>query len=168
MFVHQETQSGPDSQTAPPQARNTWRSCSATLSHGRNIGFAGGRVGEQFRLCWLHSSVCRNHNNPQTKPGYLRHWLSLLGCQFGHSGSSGLVGSFRRFRWSCCVYLRQGFIAVGVGVDIGILAIPNESGGIFEAVWKAETACVRIAHTLCRDWRFYVGYGCSNILSIII
>ena len=43
------------------------------------------------------------------------------------------------------VYLCQGFVAVGIGVDIGIpavrvdflqqmAAVPNESGGIFEAV----------------------------------
>ena len=42
-------------------------------------------------------------------------------------------------------YLRQGFVAVGIGVDIGIsavrldflqqmAAVPNESGFLFEAV----------------------------------
>jgi len=29
--------------------------------------------------------------------------LSLLGCRFGRSGSSGFVGVFRLLRWSGCV-----------------------------------------------------------------
>ena len=44
MFVHQTTQSGPDSQTAPPQARNTWRSSSVTLFRGQHIGSAMERL----------------------------------------------------------------------------------------------------------------------------
>ena len=46
--LHPTTQSDPDSQTDPHQARNTSRSCNATLSHGRHIGFAAGiDFGEQ-------------------------------------------------------------------------------------------------------------------------
>ena len=97
MFVHQTTQSGPDSQTAPPQARNTWRSCSATLFHGQHIGSAGGRVGEQFRICWFHSSVCPNRNNLRTKPDCRPYRLFILWCRFGRSGSSGLSAVFAVF-----------------------------------------------------------------------
>ena len=32
------------------------------------------------------------------------------------------------------VDLRQGGVAVGIGVDIGISAVPNESGFLFEVV----------------------------------
>ena len=32
------------------------------------------------------------------------------------------------------VYLCQGFVAVGIGVDISIPAVPNESDFLFEAV----------------------------------
>ena len=51
----------------------------------------------------------------------------------------GLLAAFAIFGWPV-VDLRQGGVAVGIGVDIGISAIPNESGFFFEVVWKAETA----------------------------
>ena len=53
----------------------------------------------------------------------------------------GLLSAFAAFGWPV-VDLRQGFIAFGIGVDIGIFAVPNEAGFIFEIVWKAETAYV--------------------------
>ena len=37
-YLHPATQSDPDSQTSPHQARNTWRSCNAAPSHGRHTG----------------------------------------------------------------------------------------------------------------------------------
>lgn len=58
---------------------------------------------EQFPLRSFRSSVCPNHNNPQTKPDCRPYRQSHVGCQFGRSGSSGLVGRFRLLRWSCCV-----------------------------------------------------------------
>ena len=38
------------------------------------------------------------------------------------------------------VYLCQGFVAVGIGVDIGISAVPNESSFLFEAVFVVDEA----------------------------
>ena len=42
--LHPTTQSGPDSQTAQPQARNTASGCNAARSLHRSIGFAVGTV----------------------------------------------------------------------------------------------------------------------------
>ena len=39
----------------------------------------------------------------RTKPSYRPYRSSLLGCRFGRSGSSGVVGRFLRLRWSSCV-----------------------------------------------------------------
>ena len=36
--------------------------------------------------------------------------------------------------------LCQGFVAVGIGVDIGISAVPNESSFLFEAVFVVDEA----------------------------
>ena len=36
--------------------------------------------------------------NRRTTRGYRLHRLSLLGCRFGRSGSSGVVGRFLRLR----------------------------------------------------------------------
>ena len=45
----------------------------------------------------------------------------------------GLLSAFAVF--GCPVVdLRQGVVAVGIGVDIGIPAVPNESGFLFEVV----------------------------------
>ena len=55
--LHPTTQSDPDSQTDPHQARNTWRSCNATLSHGRHIGFAVGR-GDLVVDVWKTKNTC--------------------------------------------------------------------------------------------------------------
>lgn len=43
---------------------------------------------EQFPLRWFRSSVCPNHNNPQTKPDCRPYRQSRVGCRFGRSGSS--------------------------------------------------------------------------------
>ena len=45
-----KAQSGPDLQTDPHQARNTTSGCNAAPSHGQRTGFAGGRIGKQFRI----------------------------------------------------------------------------------------------------------------------
>lgn len=37
-------------------------------------------------------------------------------------------------------YLRQRFVAVGIGVDIGISVVPNESSFLFEAVFVVDEA----------------------------
>ena len=96
---HLSTQSVPDSQTALPQARSIWRSCSATPFHGRNTGFASGRVGEQFRMCWFHSLVCPNRNNRRTTANCHLYRSSPSVCRFGRSRSSGFAGNFLRLRW---------------------------------------------------------------------
>ena len=49
-YLHPTTQSDPDSQTAPHQARNTLRSCNAAPSHGRHTGSVGGRVDMRYPL----------------------------------------------------------------------------------------------------------------------
>ena len=50
---HPSTQSDPDSQTDPHQARNTSSGCNAVPSHGRHTGFAGGKAGMRYPLPWL-------------------------------------------------------------------------------------------------------------------
>ena len=91
---HLSTQSVPDSQTALPQARSIWRSCSATPFHGRNTGFASGRVGEQFRMCWFHSLVCPNRNNRRTTANCHLYRSSPSVCRLGRSRSSGFLATF--------------------------------------------------------------------------
>lgn len=96
----QVTQSDPDSQTDPYQVHNTWIGCNSAPSRGRNTGFAIGRVGEHFRMCWFRSSVCPSRNNPRIKPVCLRYQSSHAECRFYRSGSSGLVGRHFRLRLS--------------------------------------------------------------------
>ena len=99
---------------------------------------------QRHPLRWFRSSVCPNHNNPQTKPDCRPYRQSRVGCRFGSSGSSGFVVSFRRLRWSSCGTV-PGVVAVRIGIEIGIsavqldflqevAAVPNESGFLFEAV----------------------------------
>ena len=45
----------------------------------------------------------------------------------------GLLVAFA-FGIGVVVYLRQRFVTVGIGVEIGIPAVPNKSGFFFEAV----------------------------------
>lgn len=61
-------------------------------------GFAIGRVGKQFRMCWFHSSVFPNRCSCRTKPDCLCHRSSLLGYRFGRSEGSGFPVCFRRLR----------------------------------------------------------------------
>ena len=58
---------------------------------------------QRHPLRWFRSSVCPNHNNPQTKPDCRPNRQSRVGCRFGRSGSSGFVGRFRLLRLSSCV-----------------------------------------------------------------
>ena len=78
------------------------------------------------------------------KPGCLRHRSSHVGCRFGRREVVGLSAVFSVFVGPV-MYLCQGFVAVGIGVYIGIsvvwvdflqevAAIPNEFGFLFEAV----------------------------------
>ena len=97
------TQSNPDSQTHPHQNHSTGRSCNAAQFHGRNTGFAGGRVGKRYPLPWFPLSDGPNRYSCQTKPGCRLYQSSHAGCRFGRSGNSGFVGGFLRLRWSSCV-----------------------------------------------------------------
>ena len=57
---------------------------------------------------------------------------------------------------------RQTVLAVfvgGFGLDCYGRNISDDLEKRIEVVWKAETACVRSAHTLRQDWRFHAGYG---------
>ena len=45
----------------------------------------------------------------------------------------GLLDAFAFFVGPAA-YLCQGVVAFGIGVDIGIFAVPNEAGFIFEVV----------------------------------
>ena len=106
--------------------------------------FCNRRVCEQFRICWFHSSVCPNRNNPRTKQvavfiGHLTRNTDLVAVE--------VVGFLFAFAFGIGVvaYLRQGFVGILVGVEIGIsavrldflqqmTAVPNEAGFFFEAV----------------------------------
>ena len=50
---HPSTQSDPDSQTDPHQARNSASGCNATPSHGLHTGFATGRADMHYPLPWF-------------------------------------------------------------------------------------------------------------------
>jgi len=51
--LHLTTQSGPDSQTVRPLARNNASDCNAAPSHGRHTGFVGGKAGMRYPLPWF-------------------------------------------------------------------------------------------------------------------
>ena len=65
------------------------------------------------------------------------------------------------------VYLCQGFVDVGIDVDIGTSAVPNESGFPFEVVWRVKIACIRPADTLLQEWRFSTVYGLFPIINLM-
>ena len=140
--LHPTTQSEPDLQTAPHQARNTWRSCNAARSLHRSTSFAGGRARICYPLLWFLLSDGPSRCSFRTTRGCRLYRSSHVGCRFGRSGSSGFVDVFRLLRWYGCVPV-QRVVAVGIGVDIGISTVPNESGFLFEAVWKLEITYVR-------------------------
>ena len=95
-YLHQATQSDPDSQTNPHQAHNTWRRCHAAPSHGRHTGSAGGRVGKRYPLPWFPLPDDPSRNNPQTTRDCHPYRSSYAGCQCDRSGSSGFVVGFLR------------------------------------------------------------------------
>lgn len=94
---HPTIQSDLDSQTAPPQARNNASGYSAALSHGQRTGFAGGMAGMRYPLLCFPLLDDPSQCSCRTKPDYLHHRLSLSGCRFGRSESSGFVGGFFDF-----------------------------------------------------------------------
>ena len=102
-YLHPTTQSDPDSQTAPHQARNTLRSCSAAPFHGRHSGFACGRASMRYPLFEFLLSDDPSRCSCRTTANYHLYQLSLLEYRFGHSGSSGFVGAFRLRHWCDCV-----------------------------------------------------------------
>ena len=74
---------------------------------------------------------------------YHSHYFFLTKISL-HFGSSGFVGGFRRLRLSNCGPY-EGFVAVGIDVDIGMFAVrvdflqqmaavSNETGLVFEVV----------------------------------
>ena len=165
--LHPATQSYPDSQTAPHQARNTWRSCNAARSLHHNTGFTVGRAGMRYPLPWFRFLVCPNRYNRRTKPVCLRYRSSLSGCRFDRIGSSGFVGGFHRLRWfnrgfvlkvhSCRNRCRYRYICRPVG-------LPARGGCCSERIrlllWgrMKNKNRVRATYTLCQDWRFCAGY----------
>ena len=74
------------------------------------------------------------------KPDCRPYWQSRVGCRFGRSGSSGFVGGFLRLRLFSRGLALRGRSCVGIGVDIGISAVPNESSFLFEAVFVVDEA----------------------------
>ena len=121
----------------------------------KSWGFADGRAGMRYLLPWFPLSDALRRCIRRTTTDCCPYRSFLLGCWFGRSGSSGFVGVFHLLRWSGCVPV-QRFVAVGIGVDIGISAVrsgflqymvvaPNEASMVLrstETVWKAETTCV--------------------------
>ena len=118
------TQSAPDSQTARPLARNTASGCNAAPFHGRHTASEGGRVGEQFRICWFRSSVCPIRYSCRTKPGCRPYQSSLLECRFGAVEVVGLLSAFA-FGIGPVAYLCQGFVAGGA---VGFTGLEDEGG----------------------------------------
>ena len=71
-----------------------------------------------------------------------------------------VVGLLSAFAFCGCqvVDLRQGFIAFGIGVDIGIFGRPKRIRFPLRGRLKGRNY-LRSTHTLRRDWRFCAGYG---------
>ena len=104
---HPTTQSGPDSQTDRPQARNSASGCNAVRFLRRSTGFAVGTVdarsdrrahpfSDDPKRCIRRTTTdCRGCRS------------SRAGCRFGRSGSSGFVAGFRRLRLSNCGPVRR-------------------------------------------------------------
>ena len=86
---------------------------------------------------------------------------SLLGCRFGRSGSSGVVGRFLRLRWGGYRGNRAVFtIAVELGDQLGNATVGIDFskqqpyvaigwGDLVEVVWKAETATPYVVEISC-------------------
>ena len=55
------------------------------------------------------------------------------------------------------VYLYQGFVAIGIGVDIGISAVPHKSSFLFEAVFVVDEAG--------KGKGKRIGQGCLKVIS---
>ena len=87
----------------------------------------------RYLLPWFPLSDALSRCIRRTTTDCCPYWSFLLGCRFGRSGSSGFVGGFHRLRLSNRGLGPRG-VAVGIGVDIGISAVPNESGFLFEVV----------------------------------
>lgn len=129
--LHFPTQSDPDSKIDAHQVNNTWRSYNATQFQDRNNGSAGGRGGE--RSCKLVHPFSEDPMRCIRRAirDYRLYRLSLLGCRFGRSGSSGFVGRFRLLRWSsyvpvprvrsCRDWCRYRYICRPVGLPARLL-----------------------------------------------
>ena len=95
-------------------------------------------------MCWFRSSVCPSRNNREPNQvavliGHLTRDADLVAVEV-----VDFLFAFAVFVGPV-MYLRQGFVAVGIGVEIGIsavrldflqqiAAVPNKSGFPFEAV----------------------------------
>ena len=129
--LHFPTQSDPDSKIDAHQVNNTWRSYNATQFQDRNNGSAGGRGGMRYPLPWFPLSDDPSWYSCRTTRGCRLYRLSLLGCRFGRSGSSGFVGRFRLLRWSgyvpvprvrsCRDWCRYRYICRPVGLPARLL-----------------------------------------------
>ena len=91
---------------------------------------------------------------------------SLLEYRFGRSGSSGFVGGFTVFGYPIADLGQEG-VAVGIGVDIGISAVPNESGFLFEVLLKNRRR-VRATYTPTSGLKIFAGYGFTKTNYCII
>ena len=160
-YLHPATQSDPDSQTVPNAAHNIWRSCNAALYHCQHTGFAGGRIGTPLLLRWFHASVYPNRNNPRIKPDYLHHRSSLFGYRFGRSGSSGFVGGFLRLRLFSRGLALRGRSCVGIGVDIGISAVPKSQTNPLSSSRSSERQKLHrnVLHSPRQNLKFYICYA---------
>ena len=145
-----QVQSGLGWQTYPHQGRNAGRNCNATPSRGRRTVFAGGRAGAPSPLRWFLRLIYPNIilAEPQQRTVFIGHF-----ARDADLVSMEIVGLLSVFAFFGCPIadLRQRFVGIWVGVDVGIsavrvdflqevAAVPNEAGLVFEVVWKAETA----------------------------
>ena len=136
----------------------------------KSWGFADGRAGMRYLLPWFPLSDALRRCIRRTTTDCCPYRSFLLGCQFGRSGSSGFVASFAIFVGPV-VYLCQGVVAAGIGVDIGISAVrsgfllymavaPNEASMVFEVDWNCLKSKNRVRSAPpSQNWRFCVGYG---------
>ena len=90
--------------------------------HGRNTGFEAGTAGAPSPLRWFLRLLYPKHHTRRPTAAYRFYRSSHAGCRCGRNGNSWFaVGCYLLHR--PITDLRQRFVGVLVGVDIGVEAV---------------------------------------------
>ena len=102
-------------------------------------------------------SRCIRHTTTDCHP----YRSSLSGCRFGRSGSSGFVGGFLRLRLFSRGLALRGRSCVGIGVDIGISAVPKSQTNPLSSSRSSERQKLHrnVLHSPRQNLKFYICYA---------